>query len=219
MTAVAARMGSGGCPDEQSSFLMCGFERVDLKCATRGLREATCRRASHSCVRCMPPSTGRCVRPQPTPALPHLMTPLIFRWPRKYRQRAGVRRASGQAEFLAHHTCKEAADRVLLPIRRLHDGRDRCPLGLSQQGEDGLLLGPAAGRARRNVPRICRPFRAAFCACNLGRCGGFAVRHFRILVGCDGTRRRHHRRPAVAPSAAGQDPGWSQSALISARRQ
>ena len=33
------------------------------------------------------------------------------------------------------------------------------------------------------------------------------------------TRRRHHRSPAVAPSPAGQDPGWGQSALISARRQ
>jgi hypothetical protein len=43
--------------------------------------------------------------------------------------------------ILAHHTRKEAADRVLLPARR-HDGGDRCPLGLSKQGEDGLLLGP-----------------------------------------------------------------------------
>jgi len=27
---------------------------------------------------------------------------------------------------------------------------------------------------------------------------------FRIAVGCDGTKRRHHRSPAVAPSPAGQ---------------
>jgi hypothetical protein len=52
-------------------------------------------------------------------------------------------------ELLAHHTRKEAADRVL-PTRRLHDGGDRCPLGLSKQGEDGLLLAPATGRTRGN---------------------------------------------------------------------
>jgi hypothetical protein len=49
------------------------------------------------------------------------------------------------------------ADRVLLPTRRLHDGGDRCPLGLSEQGEDGLLLGPAAGRTQGDVRRLRSP--------------------------------------------------------------
>jgi hypothetical protein len=80
-------------------------------------------------------------------------------------------------------------------------------LGLSEQGEDGLLLGPAAGRTRKNGRRLCRSVRAALGARKLGLCGGYAVRHLRILFGCDGTRRRHHRSPAVAPSPAGQDPG------------
>src|ERR1700730_12269181 len=53
--------------------------------------------------------------------------------------------------LLAHHTRKEAADRVLLPTLRLHDGGDRCPLGLTKQGEDGLLLCPAVG----SNPREC----------------------------------------------------------------
>ena len=61
----------------------------------------------------------------------------------------GLLRYQGQAELLAHHTRKEAADRVLLPARRLHNSGDRCPLGLPKQGEDGLLLGPAAGRNPR----------------------------------------------------------------------
>jgi hypothetical protein len=45
-----------------------------------------------------------------------------------------------------HHASKEAANGVLLPTRRLHDRGDRCPLGLSKQGEDGPLLCPATGR-------------------------------------------------------------------------
>src|SRR3984893_5284328 len=53
-----------------------------------------------------------------------------------------------EAELFAHHPRKEAADRVLLPTRRLHDGGDRWPLARSQQVEDGLLLGLAAGRSR-----------------------------------------------------------------------
>src|SRR6202035_2764971 len=84
-------------------------------------------------------------------------------------------------------TSKEAADRVLLPARRLHDGGDRCPLRLSEQGEDGLLLGPAAGANPRECSRLCRPFRAALSARQLGLCGDFAVRHLRILFGCTGT--------------------------------
>src|SRR6202030_4548132 len=88
----------------------------------------------------------------------------------------GLLRYQGQAELLAHHTRKEAADRVLLPTRRLHDGGDRCPLPLSEQGKDGLLLCPAAG----HVPRLRRLFRAALGARKLGLSGGFAVRHLRI---------------------------------------
>ena len=98
----------------------------------------------------------------------------------------GLLRDQRQAELLAHHARKEAADRVLLPARRLHDGGDRCALGLSEQGEDGFLFGPAAGRTRGRVPRLRGPFRAALGARKLGLCGGFAVRHFRILFGCDG---------------------------------
>jgi hypothetical protein len=63
---------------------------------------------------------------------------------------SGLLRDQCQAELLAHHTREEAADRVLLPTRRLHDGGDRCPLGLFEQGEDGLLLGPATGRTGEN---------------------------------------------------------------------
>ena len=118
----------------------------------------------------------------------------------------GLLRYQRQPELLAHHTRKKAADRVLLPTRRLHDGGDRCALGLSKQGEDGLLFGPAAGRTPGNVPRLRRSVRAALGARKLGLCGDFAVRHVRILFGCDGTRRRHHRSPAVAASPAGQDP-------------
>ncbi|HVS88339.1 MAG TPA: hypothetical protein VHF01_08955, partial [Candidatus Acidoferrum sp.] len=51
-----------------------------------------------------------------------------------------------------------------------------------------------------------RSVRAALGARKLGLCGDFAVRHLRILFGCDGTRRRHHRSPAAAPSPAGQNP-------------
>src|SRR5262249_10580937 len=63
-----------------------------------------------------------------------------------------------QAKLLAHHACKEAADRVLLPAGCLHDGSDRCPLGLSEQGEDRLLFGPAAGRTCGLVLTILRAF-------------------------------------------------------------
>src|ERR1700731_1732843 len=38
----------------------------------------------------------------------------------------GLLRYQGQAELLAHHTRKEAADRVLLPVSRLHDGGARA---------------------------------------------------------------------------------------------
>src|SRR6266404_9656155 len=38
-------------------------------------------------------------------------------------------RAQFEAEPLAHHTSEEAADRVLLPMGRAHDGSDRCSLG------------------------------------------------------------------------------------------
>jgi hypothetical protein len=46
-----------------------------------------------------------------------------------------------------------------------------------RRGEDGLLLGPAAGRTRGNGPRLRRTFRAALGARNLVLSGGFAVRH------------------------------------------
>ncbi len=118
----------------------------------------------------------------------------------------GLLRYQCQAELLAHHTRKEAADRVLLPAGRLHDGGDRCPLGLSKQSEDGLLLGPAAGRTQGNGRRLRRSVRAALGARNLGLSGGFAMRHLRILFGCDGTSavtteapQWHHRQRGKIP--------------------
>ena len=44
----------------------------------------------------------------------------------------GLLRYQCQAELLAHHASKEATDRVRLPTGRLHDGSDRCTLGLSK---------------------------------------------------------------------------------------
>jgi hypothetical protein len=113
-------------------------------------------------------------------------------------------RVSGRV--FAHHAGKEAADRMGLPAGRLHDRGDRCSLGLSEQGKYGFLLRPAAGRSRGPILRGRRPFRAAFGARRSGLCGGFAVRHIKILLGGNGTQRRHHPSPAVAPSPAGQDP-------------
>src|SRR5450759_3108085 len=45
-----------------------------------------------------------------------------------------------QAEPLAHHACEEAADRVLLPIGRLHDGHDGCALPALQHLDDAGLF-------------------------------------------------------------------------------
>jgi hypothetical protein len=111
----------------------------------------------------------------------------------------------------------QAADRMLLPTRRLHDGGDRCPLGLSERARTANCLVPPRGSNRGNVRRLRWTSCAALGGRNFGLCGDFAVRHLRILFGCDGTRRRHHRSPAVAASPAGQDSGWGQPALISAR--
>ena len=119
----------------------------------------------------------------------------------------GLLRYQRQAELLAHHAGKEAADRVLLPAGRLHDGGDRCALGLSEQGEDGLLFGPAAGRSRGDCSAgFAGRFARLLGARKLGLCGGFAVRHFRILSVATASGRRHHRSPTVAASPAGQDP-------------
>src|SRR5438874_2096604 len=60
----------------------------------------------------------------------------------------GFLRSQRQPELPAHNAGKKAADRMLLPASRFHDRGDRYTLGLSEQGEDGRLLGPAAGRAR-----------------------------------------------------------------------
>ena len=108
-----------------------------------------------------------------------------------------------QAELLAHNTGKEAAHRVLLPTGRLHDGGDRRTCRPSKQGEDGFLLGRAAGRTCGPVPRL---FCAALGAHKLGVVGGFAMRHVRIPFSCDGTKRRHHRSPAAATKPAGRNP-------------
>ena len=119
---------------------------------------------------------------------------------------AGLFRSKRQTELLAHHGRKEAADRVLLPAGRHHDGGDGCALGLSEQGEDRLLLGPAAGRTRGRVPQARRaPSRGCWRG-KLGLCGGFAMRHFEILFGCGGVLRRHHRSPTVAACQRGKIP-------------
>jgi hypothetical protein len=49
-----------------------------------------------------------------------------------------------QPQLLAHDACQEAAHRVLLPSRRLHDHRDGRPLGTAQQRDDAGLLGIGA---------------------------------------------------------------------------
>src|SRR5580704_757014 len=51
----------------------------------------------------------------------------------------------GKAELLANDACKEAADRMRLPARGLHDGGDCHPLGSSQETEDLLLLRAGLG--------------------------------------------------------------------------
>jgi len=89
-------------------------------------------------------------------------------------------RRQRQAKLLAHHASKEAADRVLLPIRCLHDRGDCCTVRLAKKGENSLLFGPATARSRRRVPRFPTPFRAAVGALRLCLIGHFAVRHFRI---------------------------------------
>jgi Uncharacterized protein conserved in bacteria (DUF2252) len=54
----------------------------------------------------------------------------------------GILRYQVQAELLAHHARKEAADRVLLPARRLYDGGDRCPLGCLSRARTASCLVP-----------------------------------------------------------------------------
>ena len=125
----------------------------------------------------------------------------------------GLLRYQRQAELLAHDTGKEAADRVLLPAGRLHDGGDRCPLGLSEQGEDRLLFGPAAGRTEGVFPGFAGFFARLLARANLVLVGVLLC-DISDPFGCDGNQRRHHRSPTVAASPAGQDPGWGQAALI-----
>src|SRR5947209_19755803 len=118
--------------------------------------------------------------------------------------------------ILAHYTGEEATDRVLLPTGRLHDGGDRCTLGLSEKGEDRLLFGPATGRSRPNVSRLRRLMRPLG-ARELCLVRSFAVRHLGILSVATALGHRHHRSPTVAASPAGQDPGLAQTRLSPAR--
>jgi hypothetical protein len=89
------------------------------------------------------------------------------------------------------------------------------PLGCLRRARTASCLVPLRVETEGMFPRLRRPFRAALGARQLGACGGFAERHLRILFGCDGIRRRHHRSPTVAPSPAGQDPGWGRASAWS----
>ena len=133
---------------------------------------------------------------------------------------SGFLRYQRQTKLLVHYCGKEAADRVLLPARRLHNGGDCCTLWLSEQGENGLLLGPAASRTRGNGPRPRGPgSRGSYARATSVFPEVLLCDIFRIPVGCDGTKRHRHRSPAVAPSPAGQGSLMGPPALISARRQ
>jgi hypothetical protein len=104
----------------------------------------------------------------------------------------GLLGAQLQAELLAHHARKEAADRVLLPAGCLHDSGDRCPFGLPEQSEDGCLFGVAAGRTHGLILGLPKPFRAGLGGRRFGLCGNFfTVRHF-----LDPFRLRRHYAPS-----------------------
>ena len=85
------------------------------------------------------------------------------------------------------------------------------PLGLSKQGEDGLLLGLAAGRSCGKIPCFAALFAPLLARANLvfvgvllsGICGSLSVAT---------TQAPSPRNPAVAPSPAGRIP-MGQSAL------
>src|SRR5207237_10728336 len=107
----------------------------------------------------------------------------------------GLLRSQRQPELPAHNAGKEAAHRMLLPASRFHDRGDRYTRGLSEQGKDGRLLGPAAGRVRGSFPTPLRLFREALGAAVFSLVGGFAVRRFSFPFGCDGLMSRLHPSP------------------------
>src|SRR5262249_37837655 len=57
-------------------------------------------------------------------------------------------RAQFKAELFAHHASEEAADRVLLPMGRAHDGRNRRSLRPAQHGKHASLFRPWPAFAR-----------------------------------------------------------------------
>jgi len=58
-------------------------------------------------------------------------------------------RAQIKAEPLAHHTSEEAADRMLLPMGRAHDGSNRRSLRSAQHREHASLFRPRPAVAPR----------------------------------------------------------------------
>jgi hypothetical protein len=78
---------------------------------------------------------------------------------------------------------------MLPPASRRHDGGDGCALGLSEQGEDCLLLGSATGRCRGEAMItgfaclfVGLPARVNVIFSEVLRCD-----ILRILSGCDGS--------------------------------
>src|SRR5215831_8967192 len=65
-------------------------------------------------------------------------------------------RAQIKVELLAHHASEEAADRVLLPMGRAHDGSNRRSLRPAQHGEHPSLFRPAFARGASCSLRLAR---------------------------------------------------------------
>ena len=113
----------------------------------------------------------------------------------------------GKAELLANDARKEAADRMLLPARGLHDGGDRHPLGSSQETEDLLLLRAGSG-LRLKLCFLSGSFpRSALCCARQFRFGiaGF-LGHLGLLF-----RLRRRRAPSPPKPRSGAAAGGAGS--------
>ena len=60
-----------------------------------------------------------------------------------------------EAELFAHHASEEAADRVLLPMGRAHDGRNRCSLRSAQHRQHASLFRARPAFMRRASLGLC----------------------------------------------------------------